>query len=739
MALDLEDLLDPPYGFGECYETTVVGSAYCEAWKEQDQEITVHIQKVGVRHIIHFPTFLRSSQSGILTLNCDVQVDLYYTLADENSPFHITNCSNRHFQGAMQVYDEKTESERIYPAAIDYNLKTGTFRFEAVTNFALNQKSHYANNIFEVGILPTTIIIDEEGLMRDEEGEPTEEPAEFPDINMDYEEDRYEAPFIEPIPDPEEDPEIVTTSFFAPAYNRSWVYGNSQLAYQATVGFAKKGNRGIVNIQPLIGNYDIDGNAGYIMIEILTGNIKRFFNGYFPSGELTRCRVKTYLKNRKDSVDNFQECDATVFYYDESLRITPDYSYWKYFYTPAIDLGENQMGLINGLNFEFEIQPIEPSYSDLRAGVEILDVNDIPSTLETKNYTLQATCIAWETPTKDVQLTFNKDGNEGEIIFPEILSPVATSSEAPGVLGIACQTQIEEFFGQLPAGKLASCTVHTFCPNHFFCESCFKDVTGVIYYHDGRLKIVPDVENYHYFFGTKDQDFTYIDTTAIDTGLAQVITVKFTIPESAPVYTNYNEGKNTTVDLSKVPKVYSTWRRFKTGTSSWLLNLNKNNNYIIDDANQWCKFGFSRKENEGSIIIPRIMGPPRQTSFGQPICITGCDDFLSSFFGFVPNGKLGEVTASAYIYSKTGDSKIATLTPNIKASFSYYKDRGFMIHIDDSNYSKYKTFFGVESLVKTDEWGITSENKVLTFNIPSEEPGNYTGTIISYQPLSEVI
>lgn len=738
MALDLEDLLDPPYGFGECYETSVVASAHCEAWKKQDDEITVHIRKVGDRHFIHFPTFLRSTNEGILTCNCDVQVDLYYALADETSVFHITNCSNRHFQGAMQIYDQTTQSERIYPAAIDYNLKTGTFRFEPVTNFALNPKSHYSYNVYEVGILPTTIIIDEEGLMRDDEGEPIEEPTEFPDIDMDYEYERYEAPFIDPIPDPEEDPELETTSFAANVCNGVWVDGGEDGKYITTVGFTKKGNRGIVNIQPIVADYTLNGPASIILIKIKESKFVEFFGGYLPTGELGKCRVKTYLKNRTDSVDNFQECDGIVFYLNNSIKVAPDYSYWKYFYSPSTDLGTNKIGLAEAINFEFEIFPLKPEYGDLRAGVAELDVNDLPSTFTTKNYTLQASCIAWETPSKDVQLTFNKNENEGEIIFPKILSPVATSSEAPGVLGIACQTEIEEFFGQLPAGKLASCTVHTFCPNHFFCESCFKDVAGTIYYHDGRLKIVPDVENYHYFFGTKGQDYTYVDSTSVDTGLAQVITINFTIPETAPVYTNYNEGKNTTVDLSNVPKVYDTWRRFKTGASAWKLDLSKGG-YIIDDANQWCKFGFSRNENVGKILISPMMGPPRQTSFGQPICVTGCDDFLTSFFDYVPNGKLGEVTASAYIYSKSGDSNIATLTTGVKASLSYYKGRGFMIHIDDSNYPKYKTFFGVDSLVKTDNWGVTSEDVIITFNIPTTDPGEYTGTITSYQPLSEVM
>ena len=79
----------------------------------------------------------------------------------------------------MQIYDEKYENERVCHAAIDYDIKQGSFIFEPVTNFPLNEMSSTADEVFEVGILPTTVTIDEEGLMEDEE------PAEIIDVDLD--------------------------------------------------------------------------------------------------------------------------------------------------------------------------------------------------------------------------------------------------------------------------------------------------------------------------------------------------------------------------------------------------------------------------------------------------------------------------------------------------------------------------------------------------------------------------
>lgn len=734
MTLDLDDCLDPPYGFGACYERNATVSVHCDAWKTPDEEMTVTIRKVGDRHTIHFPTFTRTTKTGILTSDCDIMVDLYYELADESSPFHITNCNNRHFQGSMQVYDEKMENERIFPAAIDYDLQTGTFIFEPVTNFPLNLSSKTSSNVFEVGILPTTIVIDEEGLM---EGE---EPEEIPDIDMDYEDDRQDAAFIEPCPDPEspgEEPEFVTRSFVCDATCDVWE------GYSATavveLARSTKSNRGILNIQPVTKNYVENGPGGILSITLSKSDMYSVLFGFVPSGVLGKCRVRTYLKNRTDSTDNFQECEGMIYYYGGAFRIIPNYSYWKYFYVPTTNLGVCEIGIVEQILIEFDIVYEDVYYEDIALNIPVLDVNELPSTLETKKYQLTARNDAWATTTKTVEVVFNKYGSEGEIILPKILSDISKTTSDAATLTISCEREVMDFFGYLPSGKLASCTVHSYCPNHFFCDSCFKTVNGMIYYYKGTLRIVPDVENYHYFYGIAGEDTTYIDSSAVDTGLTEPVTISFTIPESEPSYEEINGGNDPIINLNNVPKVYSTWRRFKSGNGNWNFG-SEVTGYIVNETTQWGKFGFIRNEDIGQIVVSPLKGTARVTAIGQPIVISECDEFLSSFFDYMPNGVLGYLNIKAFVYAKTSSGEItSTLTDGLRASLSYYKGEGLFIHIDDENYPKLKTFFGAGNTAIIAEWGVMVEQEPITFTIPSSDPGEYTGNILRYQPQSDVI
>ena len=290
MALDPDDILDPPYGFGECEEATVLVPVHCDAWKVPDDDIAVTIRRVGDRHTIHFPTFLRSSKKGILTSDCDVVVDMYYYLASEDSSFHITNANSRHFQGSMQIYDEKYENERVCHAAIDYDIKQGSFIFEPVTNFPLNEMSSTADEVFEVGILPTTVTIDEEGLMEDEE------PAEIIDVDLDYEDERQDAPFIEPDPDPVDPdpvdpddptptPTIESQTYEVSVMCGAWVDGTSQTAYKTVVNLTKNNEtkRCVMNIQEILHPSTSNGpEKSSLVIKLPISSYQSFLGGYIP-------------------------------------------------------------------------------------------------------------------------------------------------------------------------------------------------------------------------------------------------------------------------------------------------------------------------------------------------------------------------------------------------------------------------------------------------------------------------
>ena len=75
MALDLNDLLDPPYGFGECWDETYGASIHCDAWQEPDQTISIYYRKVGSHVTVVIPEFLRPVKAGIGTKDCDIIIN----------------------------------------------------------------------------------------------------------------------------------------------------------------------------------------------------------------------------------------------------------------------------------------------------------------------------------------------------------------------------------------------------------------------------------------------------------------------------------------------------------------------------------------------------------------------------------------------------------------------------------------------------------------------------------------
>ena len=161
--MDPEDLLEEPYNFGECWEITTTAPAYCNAWKNRSREIKVLIRKEGEHTHVHFPTALFSSREGINTDQCKIIVDLYYPLADKDSMFYISKCRSRNFVGSMQVYDHFSIKDKIMQATIDYDRNWGTLTFYPVNNkIYQSDEITLSKNVYDIGILTTTITIDEE-------------------------------------------------------------------------------------------------------------------------------------------------------------------------------------------------------------------------------------------------------------------------------------------------------------------------------------------------------------------------------------------------------------------------------------------------------------------------------------------------------------------------------------------------------------------------------------------------
>ena len=129
--------------------------------------------------------------------------------------------------------------------------------------------------------------------------------------------------------------------------------------------------------------------------------------------------------------------------------------------------------------------------------------------------------------------TSQGDTTTGTIRIPAILYPGNRPDSLTGtnVVSISCGDAVTRFFGYLPAGKLADCTVHTYCPNHFSDAQNYKKVSGIIYFYGGFLKIAPDTDYWKFFYGADSEDVNYANI-----GLVEDLTFSFTVPSTAPTY-----------------------------------------------------------------------------------------------------------------------------------------------------------------------------------------------------------
>ena len=151
MALDLNDLLDPPYGFGECWDASYAASIHCDAWQEPDQTISIYYRKVGSHVTVFIPEFLRPVKAGIGTKDCDIIIDASFPLKSTYSVYNCEDAQQTYFTCNMQIYDEQQGDEDVVMGVIKFNKSNGQLKAEPVTNFILGKESTTAAAGLEVG------------------------------------------------------------------------------------------------------------------------------------------------------------------------------------------------------------------------------------------------------------------------------------------------------------------------------------------------------------------------------------------------------------------------------------------------------------------------------------------------------------------------------------------------------------------------------------------------------------
>ena len=462
MALDLNDLLDPPYGFGECWDETYGASIHCDAWQEPDQTISIYYRKVGSHVTVFIPEFLRPVKAGIGTKDCDIIIDASFPLKSTYSVYNCEDAQQTYFTCNMQIYDEQQGDEDVVMGVIKFNKSNGQLKAEPVTNFILGKESTTAAAGLEVGVLCTTLN------MTLETGDTDKEK---PDIDMDYEDKRKE--HYEPT-DPDE-PEK-TNSLEVDSYAQCTAWSTPKNAVKITLG--KKGNQGTIKIPAMLFTVASTISKGY-SIALYPKNTKDFYDFYpkgIPQGELAKCSCRAFMHSKNPTIDDYATVEGIVTYYKNSwFQIFLSEENKRVFFglnnngVPAA-----KIGVTDAVTFTFTIPEEEQDAVICPYPTEAdIDPSDLPDVSETKSVTTTASCRAWAESGRAASLTFEKtttDGiTTGKIRIPSIMYPAKKTDPATRKDGlvIPCNTAITEFFGAVPSGKLGDCKVHTYCPNHF--------------------------------------------------------------------------------------------------------------------------------------------------------------------------------------------------------------------------------------------------------------------------------
>ena len=454
--MDPEDFLEQPYNFGECWSIETTAPAYCNAWKNRSREIKVLIRKEGDYTYVHFPKVLFSSREGINTDKCRVIVDLYYPLADEDSMFYISKCRSRNFVGSMQVYDHFAIKDKIVQARIDYDRNWGTLTFIPINNKIYeSDQITLSKNVYDIGILDTTIIIDEEPedtiVDADEDdtmGERDPTISVFPDDinNEEYDEDGIPEGWIKSKLSVE-----ILCSAWEEMQNKEVIYGKSQ-----------DGKKGILIIPPLMGLI----KRGTELTKY--GIALRGFKGIltFPSGILANNgEVIAYKPYNVNSSGNYQKMSAMVFYYNDLLKIVPNATDCEFFYTLNSTLvKQRDIGLPHTWKIEFNIPSNNPTYTNVRDITGNLSTRPELNTTYTRTLPVKAHMHVWDGyVTGEAECEYEINNSEGGgsfiaiITMKNLLDPLKrTASLQKDTLHISID-DLRDFYGGV-FNNIMSCT-----------------------------------------------------------------------------------------------------------------------------------------------------------------------------------------------------------------------------------------------------------------------------------------
>lgn len=522
--MDPEDLLEEPYNFGECWSIETTAPAYCNAWKNRSREIKVLIRKEGEHTHVHFPSALFSSREGINTDQCKIIVDLYYPLADKDSMFYISKCRSRNFMGSMQIYNHIRGVEQVINAEIDYDRNWGTLTFVPVLNrTTAGDKTNYSTDVYDIGILDTTITIDEE---------PEDLVVSADEDDTMGERDPVISVFPDDINNEEYDEDGIPEGWIKQTYVINIANGALDPVsknYPVIHAKNKEGTKGILVIPPVMRLIKrATGSNNNCLFNVAVNNS---FFGNFPAGIIADDgEVTVYTPHRCPSSGHYQKTGAII-YFNNSLRIAPKgvCDYFNFLTTNYVK--QREIGLTKIWKIEFDIPSTTPTYTNPRPQesktVEIEAYPYFNGTL-TRTLPLKAHTDVWD------EYVFGEAECEYKIIESEtarsylatitmknLLSPLKkTTSLKKDTLHISIDDLLDFYAGNFE--KIKSCTgkVKAYNPTSKAVEEMDVSATlnGII------INVVPNGVNVNQFY-TEDINITE------DVGIVEMTIIINVLPE----------------------------------------------------------------------------------------------------------------------------------------------------------------------------------------------------------------
>ena len=525
--MDAEDFLEEPYNFGECWEITTTAPAYCNAWKNRSREIKVLIRKEGDYTHVHFPKALFSSREGINTKKCNIIVDLYYPLADKDSMFYISKCRSRSFVGSMQVYDDIKGKEKIIQAEIDYDRNWGTLTFYPDINRTVaSDGTILSKNVDDIGILDTTITIDEE---------PEDLVVSADEDETMGERDPVVSVFPNDINNEEYDEDGIPEGWIKQTYDTNISNGGVDPAvenYPVIHAKNKEGTKGILVIPPfmrLIKRSASNKNNNCLFIV----GVNNSFFGNFPAGIIADDgEAIVYSPHRCPSSGHYQKTGAIIYYFG-ALRIAPK-GVCDYFYLLTSPLvKQREIGLSKRWKIEFDIPSTAPTYTNPRPqDSQKVSIDDYPYFTGTfkKTLPLKAHTDVWDEYVfgeADCEYKIEENESDGSgtflatITMKNLLAPLKrTTSLKKDTLHISIDDLLDFYAGNF--GTINSCTgkVKAYNPSSKAVEE--MDVSATL---DGIIiNIVPNGVNVNQFY-TEDTN------TTENVGIVEMTIVINVLPE----------------------------------------------------------------------------------------------------------------------------------------------------------------------------------------------------------------